>query len=72
MPRGSGDFKLPVDGNDIMRLFGLPQGREVGELRNAVKDAILDGRVPNERQAALGFVISLGEEKGLKRIADVE
>ena len=66
------NFKLPVDGNDIMRLFGLPQGREVGELRNAVKDAILDGRVPNERQAALGFVISLGEEKGLKRIADVE
>ena len=64
------NFKLPIDGNDIMLMFGLSQGRMVGELRSAVKDAILDGSIPNEREAALDFVTRLAEEKGLKRVAD--
>lgn len=64
------NFKLPIDGNDIMLMFGLSQGRMVGELRSAVKDAILDGSIPNEREAAMDFVTRLAEEKGLKRVAD--
>ncbi len=59
------NFKLPVDGNDIMQMFNLQQGKTVGELRNAVKEAILDGKIPNERQAALDFIIQAAKEKGL-------
>ena len=62
------NFKLPIDGNDIMQMFGLQQGREVGELRSAVKDAILDGSIPNNREAALEYVTSLAADKGLKRV----
>lgn len=64
------NFKLPIDGNDIMKMFDLPQGKIVGELRNAVKDAILDGTIPNERDAALDYVVAVASEKGLKRTND--
>lgn len=62
------NFKLPVDGNDIMKMFNLSQGREVGMLRSAVKDAILDGVIPNEREAAINFLVKKANEKGINRI----
>ncbi|MDE5688865.1 MAG: CCA tRNA nucleotidyltransferase [Paramuribaculum sp.] len=59
------NFQPPVDGAEIMAMFGLAPSREVGVLKAAVKDAILDGIIPNERQAALAFVIDRAAEMGL-------
>ena len=48
-----------------MQLFGLPPCREVGSLKSALKDAILDGDVPNEHEAALQFILERAAKMGL-------
>jgi poly(A) polymerase len=58
-------FQPPVHGEDIIAAFGIPPGRIVGEIKAAIKDAILDGIIPNEREAALEFMIKKGGEMGL-------
>lgn len=60
------NFQPPVDGEEIMRLFGLPPCREIGVLKTALKDAILDGLVPNEHEPALQFVLERAREMGLE------
>lgn len=62
------NFQPPIDGNEIMEIFGLGQGREVGELKSFIKEAILEGEIPNERHAAYDFLIRKAEEIGLKPI----
>ena len=62
------NFQPPVDGNEIMAVFGLGQGREVGLLKAAIKEAILDGIIPNEHDAAYGFMIEKAREMGLNPI----
>ncbi len=59
------NFQPPVDGAEIMSLFHLPPSRTVGILKTAVKDAILDGLIPNEHDAALAFVRSRAAEMGI-------
>lgn len=51
------NFQPPVDGEEIMRIFNLQPCREIGILKTALKDAILDGTVPNEHDAALEFIM---------------
>ncbi len=58
-------FQPPVHGEDIIAVFGIPPGRMVGEIKTAIKDAILDGVIPNERKAAFDYMIRKGEEMGL-------
>ena len=58
-------FQPPVMGDEIMQLFSLPPCSLVGELKSAIKDAILDGIIPNEREAALQFLYKVAKEKGL-------
>ena len=62
------NFQPPVDGEEIMHLFGLSPCREVGVLKTALKDAILDGRVPNEHEQALAFVKEKAREMGLSLV----
>jgi len=66
------NWQPPVTGNDIMQLFGLQEGREVGIIKNQIREAILEGEIPNNREAALNFTISKGLEIGLKVVADTK
>ena len=61
------NFQPPVNGEEIMHLFGLPPCREIGSLKSALKDAILDGKIPNERQPALDFILAQARKMGLKQ-----
>jgi poly(A) polymerase len=58
-------FQPPVHGDEIIEAFGIPPGPAVGVIKAAIKDAILDGIIPNEREAAWDYMISKGKELGL-------
>jgi putative nucleotidyltransferase with HDIG domain len=62
------NFQPPVDGEEIMAVFNLKPCREVGVLKSAIKDAILDGTIPNEHDAAYNYMIARAEEMGLDRV----
>ena len=59
------NFQPPVDGEEIMRIFELTPCREVGTLKSSIKDAILDGKIPNEHDAAYEFMLKKAAEMGL-------
>ena len=61
------NFQPPVSGEDIMRTFNLPPCKEIGVIKDAIKEAILEGTIPNDRQAALELMYSEAEKLGLKR-----
>ena len=60
-------FQPPISGEEIMELFNLKPSREIGVLKEAVKEAILEGEIPNEYQAAYDFVMKRAEKMGLRR-----
>ena len=59
------NFQPPVDGLEIMQLFNLKEGKEIGILKDAIKDAILDGEVKNNKKDALIFIIKKAKEINL-------
>ncbi len=62
------NWKPPIDGKIIMATFNIPPSRLVGEIKDAVKDAILDGIIPNDYQAAFEYMIKIGKEHGLNPV----
>jgi poly(A) polymerase len=59
------NFQPPISGNDIQKVFGIPPSRTVGEIKNAIKEAILDGEISNDYEAARQKMLELGRELGL-------
>ncbi len=59
------NFQPPVSGDEIIKLFGIKPSREVGIIKNALKDAVLDGDIKNNREEAINFVLNKGKELGL-------
>ena len=64
------NFQPPIDGDEIMRIFGLSPCREVGDIKERLKNAILDGDIPNEREAAYKLMLKVAAEMGLKQLEE--
>jgi len=62
------NFQPPVDGTEIISTFGIKPGREVGIIKNAIREAILDGIIPNNHEEARKIMLDKGKEIGLKPV----
>ena len=60
------NFQPPISGEEIMVIFNLQPSREIGVLKEAVKEAILEGEIPNEYEAAFQFMLKRAAKIGLK------
>src|SRR5690606_22088285 len=59
------NWQPPITGEIIMKEFNLPPSRKVGEIKNAVREAILDGIIPNQFDAAFGYMKTIAAEMGI-------
>ena len=66
------NFQPPVDGSEIMKVFNLQPCREIGSLKSSIKDAILDGIIPNEHDAAYEYMLKKAAEMGLHPVDHTE
>ncbi|WBX74539.1 HD domain-containing protein [Tenacibaculum pacificus] len=60
------NFQPPITGEEIMKAFNLTPRREIGQIKEAIKEAILEGEIPNEHKACFDFMISKGKKLGLE------
>jgi hypothetical protein len=60
------NFQPPVSGEEIIKAFNLKPCREIGQIKEAIKNAILDGEIPNEHKQSYDFMIEIGKKLGLK------
>jgi poly(A) polymerase len=59
------NWQPPITGQDIMECFGIGPSLQVGIIKDAIREAILEGIIPNQREAAYGFMLERGKEMGL-------
>ena len=64
------NWQPPISGEDIMRVFGIHPCRAVGEIKNAIRDGILDGLIPNNRDAAYRLMLEKASTLGLQPVAN--
>jgi len=60
------NFQPPISGEEIIKTFNLKPSKEIGIIKDAIKEAILEGKIPNEYFSAKEFMLQKGEELGLK------
>lgn len=60
------NWQPPISGDEIMKAFLMKPGPEIGQIKDAIREAILEGDIPNEHEAAHAFMLSKGMEMGLK------
>jgi poly(A) polymerase len=63
------NWQPPITGEIIMKTFGIQPSREVGEIKNVIREAILDGVIANDYDDAFSFMLERGTELGLKQIS---
>jgi len=61
------NWQPPISGEDIMNAFGLPPGREIGVLKNAIRESILDGDLENTYEAAYEFMMKKAQQLNIKK-----
>ena len=59
------NFQPPVSGEEIMKTFNLKPSKEIGIIKEAIKEAILEGEIPNQHEAAFNLMLKKGEQLGL-------
>ena len=60
------NFQPPITGQIIMDTFALNPSRVVGEIKDAIREAIIEGKIPNKFDDAYTMMLKLGKQKGLK------
>lgn len=63
------NWQPPISGTDIMEVFGLKAGKEVGLLKNAIREAILEGEITNDHDVAMQFMLDKAKEFGLTPVS---
>jgi len=64
------NFQPPISGEEIMKTFNLKPSKEIGIIKAAIKEAILEGEIPNDHKAAKEFMLTKAKELGLNPISD--
>lgn len=59
------NFQPPVTGDEIMKMFNIPPGKVIGDIKEQIKEAILEGEIGNDREEALQLLKKIAAEKGL-------
>lgn len=64
------NFQPPVSGEEIMEIFGIPPSKIIGDIKEEIKEAILEGRIQNNPEEAKELMFKIAQEKGLKAVGN--